>query len=79
MKTDCAIGIGQKGENNHSGGERSFSVMRIFVNAKEAPTLISALEDYLAKHPQSKEAKELLSRIYICLEKQGNTKKKVTD
>ena len=53
--------------------------MQLFVNAKEAPTLISALEDYLAKHPQSKEAKELLSRIYICLEKQGNTKKKVTD
>lgn len=50
--------------------------MQLFVNAKEAPTLISALEDYLAKHPHSKEAKELLSRIYICLEKQGKDKTK---
>lgn len=53
--------------------------MQLFVNTKEAPTLISALEDYIVKHPHSKEAQELLCRIIICLEKQGNTKKKVTD
>ena len=45
--------------------------MQLFVNKKEAPTLISALEDYIAKHPQCREAQELLSRIYECLEKQS--------
>ena len=50
--------------------------MQLFVNTKEAPTLISALEDYIAKHPHSKEAQELLSRIHICLEKQGKDKNK---
>lgn len=53
--------------------------MQLFVNTKEVPTLISAIEEYVTKHPQSKEAQELLSRIHICLEKQGNTKKKATE
>ena len=53
--------------------------MQLFVNKKEVPTLISAIEEYLSKNPQCREAQELLSRIYECLEKQGNTKKKVTD
>ncbi len=53
--------------------------MQLFVNKKEVPTLISAIEAYIQQHPQCREAQELLSRIYICLEKQGNTKKKVTD
>ena len=53
--------------------------MQLFVNTKEAPTLISALEEFITKHPQSNEAQELLARIYVCLEKQGTTKKKVTD
>ena len=50
--------------------------MQLFINTKEVPTLISALEEYVAKHPQSKEAQELLCRIYICLEKQGKDKTK---
>ena len=50
--------------------------MQLFVNKKEAPALVSALEDYITKHPQCKEAQELLSRIYECLEKQGKDKTK---
>ena len=50
--------------------------MQLFLNTKEVPTLISALEEYITKHPQSKEAQELLSRIHICLEKQGKDKTK---
>ena len=50
--------------------------MQLFVNKKEAPALVSALEDYITKHPQCKEAKELLSRVILCLEKQGKSKNK---
>ena len=50
--------------------------MQLFVNAKEVPTLISAIEEYIQKHPQSKEAQELLYRIFVCLEKQGKDKTK---
>ena len=53
--------------------------MQLYVNKKEVPALISAIGEYLSKNPQCREAQELLSRIYICLEKQGNTKKKATD
>ena len=50
--------------------------MRLYVSKKEALTLISAIESYISKNPQSAEAQELLSRIYICLEKQGKDKTK---
>lgn len=50
--------------------------MQLFVNTKEVPTLISALEEYISKHPQCEEAQELLYRISICLEKQGKDKTK---
>ena len=50
--------------------------MQLFINKKEVPTLISAIEEYIQKHPQSKEAQELLCRILICLEKQGKDKTK---
>lgn len=50
--------------------------MQLFLNAKEVPTLNFALEEYIKNHPQSKEAQELLSRIHICLEKQGKDKTK---
>lgn len=52
--------------------------MQLFVNAKEVPTLISALEEYISNNPQCKEAQELLSRVIVCLEKQGKPKKKAT-
>ena len=45
--------------------------MQLFVNKKEVPTLISAIEDYIAKNPHCREAQELLSRIIVCQEKQG--------
>ena len=52
--------------------------MRLYVSKKEALTLISAIESYISKNPQSAEAQELLSRIYVCLEKQGKDKAKKT-
>ena len=67
---------GQKGENNHSGGERGFSVMQLFINKREVPALIKAIELLIAKEPQCLEAQQLLSRIYECLEKQGKDKTK---
>ena len=50
--------------------------MQLYINKKEAPALLSALEDYLARYPQCREAQELLSRIYECLKKQGIRKTK---
>jgi len=52
--------------------------MRLYINKKEVPTLISAIESYISSNPQSAEAQELLSRIYVCLEKQGQDKAKKT-
>lgn len=52
--------------------------MRLYINEKEVPTLISAIESYISLNPQSAEAQELLSRIYVCLEKQGKSKAKKT-
>jgi hypothetical protein len=52
------------------------SIKYFAVNEKEALALLSALEDYLAKYPQCREAQELLSRIYECLIKQGIRKTK---
>ena len=50
--------------------------MRLFINDKEVPTLIRAIEMLIDREPQCKEAQELLERIYICIEKQGRTKTK---
>ena len=50
--------------------------MQLFINKKEVPTLISAIEEYITKKPQCREAQELLSRINDCLEKQGKDKTK---
>ena len=68
---------GRKEKIDHSGGERSCR-MRLYINEKEVPTLISAIESYISLNPQSAEAQELLSRIYVCLEKQGKNKAKKT-
>lgn len=50
--------------------------MRLFVNDKEVPTLIKAIENIVTSNTQCKEAQELLDRIFVCVEKQGrnNTK-----
>lgn len=50
--------------------------MRLYINEKEVPTLVEAIERLIANNPQCAEAQELLSRIYVCIEKQGrhNTK-----
>ena len=50
--------------------------MRLFVNEKEVPTLVDAIERYIASTPQCAEAQELLERIFVCIEKQGRTKTK---
>ena len=41
--------------------------MRLHISKKESLTLISAIETYIS-NPQSTEAQELLSRIYVYLE-----------
>ena len=48
--------------------------MRLYINEKEAPTLIRALELLLEREPQSSEAKTLLLRIYDCRERQCKRK-----
>ena len=45
--------------------------MQLFINKKEVPTLIKAIELLLTIEPQCSEAQVLLQRIYECLEKQG--------
>lgn len=44
--------------------------MRLYINEKEVPTLIRALELFLEREPQSSEAKTLLQRIEQCRERQ---------
>ena len=51
-------------------------VVRLFVNEKEVPTLVDAIENLIAVKPQCAEAQELLERIFVCVEKQGRTKTK---
>ena len=50
--------------------------MQLFINKKEVPALIEAIERFIAVKPQCSEAQELLSRIEICIEKQCRSKTK---
>lgn len=50
--------------------------MQLFLNEKEVPALIRAVELLLSEGTHSSEAEKLLLRIYTCLEKQGNSKTK---
>ena len=50
--------------------------MQLFINKKEVPTLIKAIELLLTIEPQCSEAQVLLQRIYEYLEKQGIDKTK---
>ena len=54
--------------------ERGDAFMQLFINEKEAPTLIRAIEMLIAKEPQCSDAEKLLSRIEICIEKQCRSK-----
>ena len=45
--------------------------MRLFVNEKEIPALVEAIERYIATTHQCSEAQVLLERILVCIEKQG--------
>lgn len=57
-------------------GERGYAFMQLFVNEKEVPTLIRAIELLIVSEPQGSDAEKLLSRIEICIEKQCRTKTK---
>lgn len=48
--------------------------MQLFINEKEVPALIRAIELLIATEPQCSEAEKLLSRIEICIEKQCHSK-----
>ena len=48
--------------------------MQLFLNEKEVPTLVRALEILMAQDPNSTTAEKLLDRINLCLEKQGTGK-----
>ena len=50
--------------------------MQLFINEKEVPALIRAIELLIDNEPQCSEAEKLLSRIEICIEKQGRSKTK---
>ena len=41
--------------------------MQLFINKKEVPVLIKAIELLLTEDTQSEEAQKLLSRIYVAL------------
>ena len=70
-------GIGQKGVNTATAEKGGMSFMQLFVNEKEVPTLIRAIEMLIDREPQCSDAEKLLSRIEICIEKQchSNTKR----
>ena len=44
--------------------------MRLFVNEKEVPALVEAVELLIATKPDQSEAQELLNRIQTCIELQ---------
>jgi len=50
--------------------------MQLFFNEKEAPALTNALENIINQNPQDEEAKKLLDRINVCIEKQSRHKNK---
>ena len=49
--------------------------MQLFVNEKEVPTLVKALEILVAQDLDGETAEKLLSRIQTCIEKQCRTPK----
>lgn len=52
--------------------------MRLFVDKKEIPILINALEDYARKHPSERnEVERLLNKIDDCDKLQISQKRKV--
>ena len=69
--------IGQKGVNTATAEKGGMSFMQLFVNEKEVPALIRAIELLIAQEPQCSDAEKLLSRVQICIKKQchSNTKR----
>ena len=58
-----------------SDGGRRDAFMQLFVNEKEVPTLVKALEILVAQDLDGETAEKLLSRIQTCIEKQCRTPK----
>ena len=52
--------------------------MQLFLNEKEVPTLVKALQILLAQDLDGETAEKLLHRIDLCLEEQGKGKTKGT-
>lgn len=67
---------GQKGENNRFGGRKELRLMRLFVDKKEVPVLMEALEMYIATYPQDHTAQKLLDKVADCLDLQVSQKPK---
>ncbi len=67
---------GQKGANKPLNVGKGVHAMQLFFNEKEAPVLTNALEVILQQNPQDEEAKKLLDRINVCIEKQSRHKNK---
>ena len=51
-------------------------MMRLFVDNKEVPALIAALELYIVNYPQERAAQKLLDKIADCLDLQVSQKPK---
>ena len=49
-------GIGQKGENTATAEKGGMSFMQLFLNKKEVPALIRAIELLIAQEPQCSDA-----------------------
>ena len=50
--------------------------MRLFVDKKEVPVLVDALEMFLAVYPQDFTAQKLLNKVAACLDLQVSQKLK---
>ena len=48
--------------------------MQLFINEKEVPTLVKALQILVAQDPNSATAEKLLNRVDLCIAKQGKVK-----
>ena len=51
-------------------------MMRLFVDNKEVPALIAALELYIANYPQERAAQKLLDKVNDCKDLQVSQKPK---
>ena len=53
-------------------GTKGVDAVRLFVDKKEVPVLVKALERYISDHPQDLQAQKLLNKIEDCKSLQIN-------